>query len=423
MRRRRLSSGSIDERPQPWRRTLYAITIAQTLAIVGFSLRVPFLPFYLQDLGAKSIDEATIWSGLLSAGGAGVMTITAPVWGVISDRHGRKPMVLRAMFAASITVGLMAVATAPWHLLVLRLIEGGLAGTVTASTALVAAAAPKERLGFSLGLVQTAVFSGSSLGPLIGGVLADQIGYRPTFLVSSAMLLTGGLIVVFLVQERFERQPAGPERGIAALRAGAAWMLAPLMVTMIGMLFIIRLASSAVQPIIPLYVAVIGHEAAQNASTLAGFALGILGLTSAVSAVYLGRLGDQMGHKRILVACIFAAGLLYLPMAAVQAPWHLIVLQGLFGIAAGGLIPAANALVGAATAPERRGALYGVTSAASSFGGFIGPLAGAGIAASLGFRVTFIAVAVLLLALGVVAVRVFSRQRSMEDAAVRSMVG
>jgi DHA1 family multidrug resistance protein-like MFS transporter len=420
MRRRRESSGSIDERPISWRRTLYAITIAQTLAIVGFSLRVPFLPFYLQDLGAKSIDEATIWSGLLSAGAAGVMTITAPFWGVISDRRGRKPMVLRAMFAASITVGLMAVATAPWHLLALRLIEGGLAGTVTASTALVAAAAPKERLGFSLGLVQTAVFSGSSLGPLFGGVLADQIGYRPTFLVSSGMLLAAGLIVVFLVHERFERQPRGPERGIAALRAGAAWMLAPLMITMIGMLFIIRLASSAVQPIIPLYVAVIGHEAAQNASTLAGFALGILGLTSAVSAVYLGRLGDRLGHRRILVVCIFAAGLLYLPMAAVQAPWHLIVLQGLFGVAAGGLIPAANALVGAATEPERRGALYGMTSAASSFGGFIGPLAGAGIAATLGFRVTFLGVAMLLLALGIVAVRVFSRQTETDDVPVGS---
>jgi DHA1 family multidrug resistance protein-like MFS transporter len=306
-------------------------------------------------------------------------------------------------------------------LLALRIIEGGLAGTVTASTALVAAAAPKERLGFSLGLVQTAVFSGSSLGPLIGGVLGDQIGYRPTFLVCSGMLFTAGLIVVFLVHERFEPQPRGPERGIAALRSGAAWMLAPLMITMISMLFVIRLASSAVQPIIPLYVAVIGHQAAENASTMAGFALGILGLTSAVSSVYLGRLGDQMGHRRILVACIFAAGLLYLPMAAAQTPWHLIALQGLFGVAAGGLIPAANALVGAATAPERRGALYGMTSAASSFGGFIGPLAGAGIAATLGFRVTFLAVAVLLLALGVVAVRVFNRQPVMEDAATRSL--
>src|SRR5262245_35336736 len=97
-----------------WRRTLYAVVIAQTLAIIGFSLRTPFLPFFLQDLGATSDKQAAIWSGLINAGGAGVMAITAPIWGIVSDRYGRKPMVLRSMFAATVTVGLMGLATAPW---------------------------------------------------------------------------------------------------------------------------------------------------------------------------------------------------------------------------------------------------------------------------------------------------------------------
>src|SRR5215216_2675445 len=118
-----------------WKRTLYAVWIAQMLAIIGFSLRVPFLPFYLKDLGADSVDQVAVWSGLINAGGAGVMAITAPIWGVISDRHGRKPMVLRSMFAATITVGLMGFATAPWQLLSLRFVEGAFTGTVTASTA------------------------------------------------------------------------------------------------------------------------------------------------------------------------------------------------------------------------------------------------------------------------------------------------
>lgn len=157
----------------------------------------PVLALFLKDLGADSGNQATLWSGLINAGGAGVMAITAPFWGVLSDRYGRKPMLLRSMFAAPFTVGLMGFATAPWHLLALRFVEGAFTGTVTASTALVAAASPKARLGYSLGLVQTAVFSGASPCPLFGGLLADQIGYRPTFAVSAALLGSAGVIVLF----------------------------------------------------------------------------------------------------------------------------------------------------------------------------------------------------------------------------------
>jgi DHA1 family multidrug resistance protein-like MFS transporter len=378
--------------------------VAQTLAIVGFGLRDAFLPFYLKTLGELDNDQAALWSGLVAAGGAGVMAVSAPLWGIVSDRRGRKPMVLRAMFAAAITVGLMGVAAAPWHLLGLRLIEGAFTGTVTASTALVAASAPKDKLGYSLGLISMAVFSGASLGPFLGGVLADWIGYRATFGVSAAMLASAGVIVLIFVQERFTppvRVPRGPERGLMALRQSTAWLMAPMLLTMIAVLFVVRLAQMGVRPIMPLYVEELGGYGDKHAASIAGLAFGLLGLTSAFSSVFLGRRGDRAGHRKILLGCTFGAGLLYLPMAFVGNAWQLVVLQGLFGIAAGGLIPAANAIVANATPGERRGFIYGVTAGASSLGGFFGPLAGAAIAASLGFRATFVGTALLLLALTV----------------------
>ena len=386
--------------PIAWRRNLYAIWAAQTLAIVGFSLRVPFLPFYLADLGVETRDGQALWAGLINAGGAGVMAIAAPIWGLVADRRGRRPMLLRATFAATATVGLMGLATQPWHLLALRFVEGALTGTVTASTALVAATTPKARLGYALGLVQTAVFAGASLGPLAGGVLADQIGPRPTFAVASAMLGTAGLIVLFLVRERFVPAPRGTDRHPrgSRWRAATGFLLGRTMLTMIAAMLIIRFAAMAVQPIMPLFVAELAPDV-RDTSSLAGLVLGVLGLTSAASAVVLGPLGDRRGHRRILLACTLAAGLLYLPMAAARSPWHLVALQALFGVAAGGLIPAANALVANATPPERRGAVYGVLAAAASLGGFLGPLAGAVIAATLGLRATFLATAALLLLL------------------------
>lgn len=384
------------------------------LAIVGFSLRTPFLPYYLQDLGASSDDSAALWSGLINAGGAGVMALTAPLWGALADRRGRRPMLIRAMFCATCTVGLMGLATAPWQLLGLRFIEGAFTGTVTAATALVAASAPKDRLGYSLGMIQMAVFSGSSLGPLFGGVLSDQIGYRATFVVAASMLFTGGLIVTFIVRERFtpvERKPTG-ERGFKALRSSNAWMFTGIMGSMILMLLASRFASSAVQPIIPIFVEQMkngGKLWGLSSATTSGLALGMLGLTSALSSIFLGRLGDKRGHRRILLACALGGGILYLPMALATSSWQLVLLQGLFGIAAGGLVPAANAIVAHRTPVEQRGVIYGITAAAASIGGFFGPLVGSGVAAVIGFSAAFVITGLFLLSATWVVWRSFRR--------------
>ena len=390
------------DHPISWKRTLYALWFAQLLAIVGFSLRVPFLPFFLEELGTESTGAQALWAGLINAGGAGVMAISAPFWGIVADRYGRKPMVLRSMFAATVTIALMGFATAPWHLLSLRFIEGAFSGTVTASTALVASTAPKERTGFALGMIQTAVFSGASLGPLIGGVLAAQFGYRPTFWVASGMMLTGGMIVLFLVQERFQPQ-VQDDRTTRGFRANFDVLAGRVMLTMVLVMLVIRLAASAVQPILPLFVETLSNADVGDQAALAGLILGVAGLTSAISSVILGRLGDRLGHRRILFWCALAGGLLYLPMLAVQTAWQLAVLQALFGVAAGGLIPSANAIVVNVTAPERRGVVFGLMAGSASLGGFFGPLAGAGLAAGFGFGVAFFStgVALLLLALAI----------------------
>jgi MFS transporter, DHA1 family, multidrug resistance protein len=390
-----------DSRPPPisWRRNLYALWIAQVFAIVGFTLRDSFMPFFLKDLGAAEIEQATLWSGLVQAAGAGVMAFAAPFWGIVADRRGRKPMVLRAMFAATITIALMGFATAPWQLVALRMVEGAFTGTVAASTALVASSAPKERLGYALGMIQTAVFTGASLGPFLGGLFAHYLGYRTTFFVAGGFLAFAGMLVYFTVQERFTPAPPGNVRGIAALKASQTWLLAPALVAMIAVIFVSRFAQMGVRPMTPLYIGELGNLTDARAASVTGLAFGLMGVTSAVASILLGRYGDRTGHDRILIVSVLAAGIIYVPMAVITMPWHMVVLQALFGIAAGGLIPAANAIVAAQTPPERRGAIFGVTASAGSVGAFVGPLACAAIAATAGFPATFAFVGFVLIGL------------------------
>jgi MFS transporter, DHA1 family, multidrug resistance protein len=382
-----------------WRRNLYALWIAQMLTIIGFSLRAPFLPFFIRDLGAESFASQALWAGAINAGGAAVMAISAPLWGIVADRYGRKPMVLRAMVAGSLTIGLMSLATNPWHLLILRFVEGAFTGTVTASMTLVASTTPKDRMGFGLGMMQMAVFSGASVGPLIGGVLADQIGYRATFVVAGAMLFISAIIVFTQVRERFtppsrtKGEDSEPTLSMRVILFGGA------MLAMIGVMFVLRIASSSIQPIMPLYVERLAHATSPMA-TLSGVTLGVAGFTSAVAAVTLGRLADRIGQQPVLIGSALAVGFLYLPQAFAQTPLQLIVFQALFGVAAGGVLPSANAIVAHLTPQERRGAVFGFTAAATSLGGFLGPLGGAGLAAAVDIRYVFLASGLLMIVTG-----------------------
>lgn len=388
------SAVAASRRTWSWQRTLAALWLAQTLTIVGFSLRTPFLPFFVAELGAQSLEAQALWAGAINAGGAAVMAITAPLWGALADRYGRKLMVLRAMLAGSLTIGLMAAATSPWHLFALRLIEGGFTGTVTASTTLAAATVPRERLGFGLGLMQMAVFSGSAVGPLLGGVLADQIGYRATFLLAGSLLFIAAILVFFLVEERFEPSTVRASRQEAS---GDAWrlLLAPALLGIVISLFALRAASMALQPIIPLLIEQLAQDT-QAINSLAGLAMGVSGLTSAVASVVLGRASDRVGQRPLLLVSGALAAASFLPLALTNAVWQVVLLQALFGIASGGMLPTANALVARLTPEERRGTVYGFTTTASSLGAFIGPLAGTMLAAALGLHAPFLVIGLAL---------------------------
>ena len=377
------------ERPISWKRNLYALWVAQTLVLVAFSFRDAFFPFYMQDLGQLTTEQAAVWSGLAMAGGSLVMAIAAPIWGALADRHGRKPMVLRAMWAAMITATLMAFASAPWQMMALRMIEGAFAGTVAASIALVASTAPRDQMGYALGMIQTAVFAGASVGPFFGGILADLIGYRATFLFSSVLFAVGGAIVLFFVRERFVPVERGSERGLAAIKASRAWLFTSTVLAMTSVLILMRFVQMGGRPILPLFIEDLGGYSQARAASIAGLSFGLMGLTSAISSMVLGRRGDRVGHRKILVACLIGAVVAYFPMAAVTGAWQVIALQALFGFAAGGLLPATNAIIAASTPPERRGAVFGFTASAGAMGAFVGPLVGAGLAAAFGFRWAF----------------------------------
>jgi DHA1 family multidrug resistance protein-like MFS transporter len=172
--------------------------------VAGFGVAVPFLPLYVEELGVHGERAISTWAGLVFSTHAIAMAICGPIWGVLSDRYGRKLMVERAMFGGAVVLALTGCAQNTWQFMILRALWGGLTGTISAATTLVAASAPRERVGYALGTLQVAIYTGISAGPLLGGFVADAFGYRMTFWVTSRLLFLAGLIVLILVKEKFE---------------------------------------------------------------------------------------------------------------------------------------------------------------------------------------------------------------------------
>src|SRR5215467_15769183 len=184
-----------------WRRNLAALWFAQFTAIFGFSFAFPFLPVYLRQLGVHDPGQLALWTGVTAGASGASLAIMSPIWGTLADRYGRRAMLLRAMLGGAVTVGLMGFARGPVDLLVLRLLQGATAGTVAATTALVASGTPRPRVGWALGVLTSAVAVGSALGPLVGGLAASILGLRAIFWAGGGLLAGATIPVVAIVRE------------------------------------------------------------------------------------------------------------------------------------------------------------------------------------------------------------------------------
>jgi DHA1 family multidrug resistance protein-like MFS transporter len=299
---------------------------------------------------------------------------------------------------------LMAFVRSAEELVLLRALQGLITGTVGAASALVASVTPRERTGYAMGLLQVGLGSGLALGPLIGGVVADAVGYYAAFYVTAALLFIAGLLVLLGVEENFvpADSPDGESGGLIA-----EWrhiLSATGVLITYGLRFCVQLGRMMIVPIAPLFVQMLLGDSA-HVNTFTGLVVASAAATTTLSAVYLGRLGDRIGHRRILMLTMLLAALLYLPQSLVTQAWQLLALQALVGVAMGGIVPAISALLARYTREGEEGAVYGLDNSINSGARAVAPLLGAAVAVWFGLRATFAATALILLGAGLLAAR------------------
>ncbi|MCR2806509.1 MFS transporter [Paenibacillus soyae] len=382
---------------EQWKKNLIVLWFGQFLVMAGMTMIIPFLTLYLQfELGLSDPHEIGVWAGVIFAGNFVTAFIFQPIWGKLSDRYGRKMMLLRSGFGMAIVMVLMGFATNPWHLLLLRMLNGTISGFNPASIALVSATTPKERMGFAMGSLQSGAIGGTILGPLIGGLLADAVGYRPIFYITGALLFIASLLALFVVKESFDLAKAASRVQASVMEGFKRISRIPQLMALFGVTLFIQFANMSPMTLIPLYVQEL-HGSTENLAFLAGFVGSVTGLSNMIASPLLGRLSDRIGAERVLAVSLVGAALAFIPQAMADTVWQLLLARFGLGLFLGGLIPAVNSLIRKYTPDGMESRAYSFNSSTLSLGNMIGPIAGGALSGYIGIHGLFYVSGALML--------------------------
>ncbi|WEK53176.1 MAG: MFS transporter [Candidatus Cohnella colombiensis] len=379
-----------------WKINLIVLFCGNFLVMAGMTMIIPFLSLYLkQDLGLTDEHEIGIWAGLIFAANFVTSFLFQPLWGKLSDRYGRKMMLLRSGFGMSVVMILMGFATNAWHLLLLRMLNGVISGFVPAAVSLVSATTPKKRMGFVMGTLQSGGTAGAILGPFIGGLLADSFGFRPIFYITGALLFLASVISWWLVQENFDREAASHQVQESVIHGFRELMKIPQLPVLLTITFFIQFAMLGPMPLIPLYVEKL-HGTTANLAFFAGFVGSVTGMSNMISSPLLGKLSDRIGATPILLVSLLGASLTLLPQAFVSSVGQLLVWRFLLGCFMGGLLPTVNSLIRRHTPDGKESRAFSFNSSALSLGNMAGPVMGGALSTFFGIEGLFVISAVML---------------------------
>jgi MFS family permease len=380
-----------------WHLHLIVLGIGLFFVNAGMTMIIPFLPLYLQELGVTDPHQVAAWASVIFAANFFTAFLFQPVWGNLADRYGRKLMVLRSGFGMAAVMTLMGFAGGPWQLLMLRIVNGVVSGFAPASIALMSAGTPKDKIGFTMGTLQSSVVAGTIFGPLFGGFMADHYGYRPIFFITGSLIFIASLLALLLVKEPVVAEKTAKREATPLLRA-----FRPLFgVRELNMLntttVVIQFALLAPVALLPLFVQELSGQAGMVAF-YAGVVSSVNGLSNMIAAPLLGRLGDRIGSGRILLFCLLGSALLSLPQAFVHSTPQLIAVRFALGVCMGGLLPSVNALIGRYAPPNGESMAYSLNSSMYALGSMLGPLVGGFVSESLTIRGVFVISSLLLAA-------------------------
>lgn len=381
-----------------WKILLAMMVTFALMMSSSYTMLIPFLPIYMQsELGATA-DNVSLWSGVTYAITFAISAFVSPIWGKLSDRMGKKPMIIRASFLLAITYFLGGIVRTPFELFLVRAFQGIASGLWPACLVMMSACVPKNKIGISMGLMQSANICGGIIGPLLGGILATAFGMRNSFYVGAVALSLITVTTILFIKE----PPVAPEKEInkAQNTSYLTFIKDKNILILLLCVCMTNLVILQIQPIVSLYVQQLSHNS-DKAVLLTGFIMSLGGIAGALASPLWGKTGQKVGFYKTITLAFISAGLL---MSLQGVPNSLVLfglMQFLCGLGFSGIFPSANSILVLLTPPSSRGMGFGSLFSAQMIGGALGPVIGGVIVSFMSFNTVYIISGSILFVIGI----------------------
>ena len=382
-----------------WKKNLPVLWLGVFLCCASYTSCIPFLPVYLlRELGVAP-EEVNFWAGISFAVTFLGCTIMAPYWGALADHVGQRKMAIRAGYGLALSYFLTGACQDMYQLIGVRILCGLVAGFVPACMSMASSSLPESRMGWGMGLMQTAMASGSIMGPLMGGYMASWLGMRMSFYVGSLALFAATTAVMLVVKDMTILQKGGFS-AISLWRDLKDSLRNKELRFIMFMFFMIQTCVMTIQPLITLYVGQLMGAMGDEAVKMSGVIFSLAGFAGILAAPFWGKRGQRYGFVRIFALVTFAAGFINLFQVFIQDVWQFAAIQFIYGLFLAGAVPNINADLTVVTDKNTRGKAFGLSTSANQFGGVVGPLLGGALGAVLATRYVLVATGCILMCMG-----------------------
>lgn len=367
---------------------LYIFSLCVVFTSSSYTMLTPFLPLYLLDLGVGE-HNIELWSAAVFSVCFLVGGTMAPLWGKLADKHGQKAMAVRSALLLTIAYTIGGLVQSPEQLFLMRILQGFAIGYLPAVLSMVSSFAPKDKLGASLGTVQSAQLIGTVGGPLIGGSLSHLFGMRASFFIAGILLFIAFAITVFMPSDKNESNKAAASK--SSIFSDIKWSFSNHDLREILCIFLcFNAVMVAIQPILPLFVAKLAGGFENNVEVLSGIACSLPPFLGAITSPMWGAFGQRRGFFFSMSIALGGAGLFIFLQGFVTSITGLLIVSGMMGLFIVGVMPGLNASLALATPPEFRGRGFGVMTMCGQYGSMLGPLVSGTIAHMLTLEIQFI---------------------------------
>nr|WP_304216202.1 MFS transporter [Fredinandcohnia onubensis] len=348
---------------------------------------MPFLSLYIETFGDYSDSFVQRWAGLVFAATFVTAFFISPIWGRFGDRNGYKKILIITGIGIAVSIFLMGYVNSVKQLFFLRLFMGAVTGFIPTSLALISAQTPKEIAGKTLGTLQMGNVSGALFGPLLGGLLADAVGFQYTFVLTAVVILGAVVLVAVGIKEVRANETSTTAKKYTRKEVLIHILKHPVLLTIMLISTLIQVANFSIQPLLALYVTHLTDSS--NIVFLAGLAFSATGFGNLLFTRQWGKIGDRIGHEKILTILLLASSIMFIPQGLVTELWQLVVCRFLFGMAVGGLIPCMTAYIRQVAPLSMQGEVQGYNVSFRFLGNVIGPISGGILSGFFGISTVF----------------------------------